>query len=118
MKSLKFVLPLILILLVALVFINRPQAIKDSTDRILIFTTPTCPHCKVVKDYIADNQIDTKLPITLVDVSNSANANLLTKKAEACQVDTANIGVPFYYYQDECFIGDQPIIDQINKMLQ
>ncbi len=118
MKLLKIVLPLLLISLVALVYINRPQVIGDNDESILIFTSKTCPHCKVVKDYIADKNLTQKLPIVFADVASSQNSNLLIEKATTCGLDTSSIGVPFYFYQGECLSGDQPIIDKLDKMLQ
>jgi len=118
MRLLKTVLPILLILLVALAYINRPQVIGDNSESILIFTSKTCSHCKVVKDYINKNNLTQKLPIVFVDLASPTNSNLLIEKATTCGLDTSSIGVPFYFYQDECLSGDQPIIDKLDKMLQ
>ena len=118
MKTLKIFLPLFIALIIVLALINRPQVIGDTTQSILIFTSKTCPHCQVVKDYISKNNLAEKLPITFVDVAASANSKLLVDKATQCGLDTSSIGVPMYFYQDNCISGDQPIIDQLDKMLQ
>lgn len=122
MKLIKIVLPLILFLFFILYIINRvpdkpidPQA----ENNILIFTSPTCPHCQTVKEYIDTNNLQNKLPISILDISqNQAYSRLLSRKAEACQIEPNNIGIPFYFYQGTCFQGDQPIIDRLSEMLQ
>ena len=118
MKIVRLVIPLIFVLLSILYVINKADVAGVTDDNILIFTTPTCPHCKVVKDYISQNNILEKLPLVVLDANKPAYSKLLSEKANICQLDPTSIGVPFYFYQNECLSGDQPIIDQLDKMLQ
>jgi len=118
MKIARLVVPLIFVLLSILYIANKPDVAGITDDSILIFTTPTCPHCKTVKDYISQNNISEKLPLVLLDATKPVYSKLLSEKANICQLDSKSIGVPLYFYQNKCLTGDQPIIDQLDKMLQ
>jgi len=122
MKTLKFLLPLILLSIVALYFLNKVPNVaieEDLNEKILVFGQSNCPHCQVVKKYLDDNGLFDRLPIAYLDLSqNKAYSNLLLEKANACQLDTTNIGVPFYFYQNTCLQGDEPITEALSQMLQ
>lgn len=99
--------------------INGDQSVKENEDKMILFYGITCPHCKVVEKYIADNQIDSNLEIEQKEVyKNQENANLLIQKGQECELGE-NIGaVPLLWTGSECVIGDQPIIDFLNKKIQ
>ena len=122
MKTFKVLIPLILLSMVALYFLNKVpnQAIEgDLSEKILIFGQPNCPHCQTVKKHLDDNSLFEKIPIAYLDLSqNQAYSDLLLEKANICGLDTTNIGVPFYFYQDSCLQGDEPIIQALSQMLQ
>lgn len=122
MKTFKVLIPLILLSMVALYFLNRvpnKPVEGDLDEKILIFGQPDCPHCQIVKKHIDDNSLFEKLPIAYLDLSqNKAYSDLLVDKANICKLDTTNIGVPFYFYQDTCLQGDEPIIEALLQMLQ
>ena len=118
MKIARLVVPLIFVLLSILYITNKADVAGVTDDKILIFTTPTCPHCQVVKDYMSQNDLLSKLPIVILDATKPVYSKLMSEKANICQLDPTGIGVPFFFYQDQCLLGDQPIIDQLDKMLQ
>lgn len=112
----------VVMLLFVLYFLNRTPTTPidfESDDYILVFSSPTCPHCQNVKDHINTNQLDQKLPIKILDLStNRSFSQLLADKAKTCQIDSGQIGIPFYYYQNQCLQGDQPIINALDQMLE
>lgn len=122
MKILKYIFPVFLLLIVALFLLNRvPNKAIDFNpdDFILIFTSPTCPHCQAVKEFVSTNSLESKLPIKFLDLTqNQSYSNLLSQKASICQIDQKSIGIPFYFYGGKCLMGDQPIIDVLSQMLQ
>ncbi len=122
MKVIKILIPLILLSMVALYFLNKvpDKPIEEDLDgKILIFGQPDCPHCQIVKKHLDDNNLFEKLPLVYLDLSqNKAFSDLLLDKANICQLDTTNIGVPFYFYQHTCLQGDEPIIEALSQMLQ
>lgn len=117
------IIPITFIFLIFLLYLlNRtPQKPLDFNpdDYLLIFTSPSCPHCQTVKDYIGQNDLSEKLSIKVLDLSqNQQYSTLLADKAKSCQIDTSQIGVPFYFYQGQCLQGDQPIISALDQMLK
>jgi hypothetical protein len=75
----------------------------------------TCPHCKIVEEYLQKNDLPNKLDIVQKEVSgNSANANELVEKGKQCQLGKNELGaVPLLWDEknSKCYVGDQPIID-------
>lgn len=62
---------------------------------ILLYTTPTCPYCKLVKDFLKDKGAT----YTEVDVANDAEAaNEMVKKS-------GQMGVPVLEINGEVIVG-------------
>ena len=74
-------------------------------------------HCEIVKKYISDNKVDSQLSIDQKEVYyNKSNQALMQQAAEKCQMDTSKgLGVPFAVIDDQCYVGDTPIIDAIKQ---
>jgi hypothetical protein len=89
-----------------------------SKTEIMFFYGSTCPHCKKVEEFIANNNIEKKLNIKKYEVySNNDNANLMTEKQKLCKnlSEDDKGGVPFVYTSDKCLVGDTPIIDFLKQ---
>ena len=91
----------------------------DQADMILYWGVD-CPHCENVKKYITDNNLDSKLKINQKEVYyNKQNQNEMLSRAQKCNLDTSNgMGVPFAFFTSDstCVLGDQPIIDRLDKL--
>jgi thiol-disulfide isomerase/thioredoxin len=86
---------------------------------IILFYGDGCPHCKLVSDFIAANNVKTKVAFTELEVfNNEGNAQILLQKAQICKIDTNQVGVPFLWTTSACLLGDQDVIkffqDKIN----
>ncbi len=73
---------------------------------ITIYTTPTCPYCKLAKDYFKDKNITYKE----IDVAaDPAAANEMVKKS-------GQMGVPVIEISDEIVVGwNESAVDEILK---
>jgi len=96
------------------------QATDTSTNpnnlpvRFIIYYGDTCPHCKVVEEYIQKNNTQAKLGIQLKEVfKNQDNSADLVARAKSCGKNTDEIGVPFLFdlQTSKCVVGDKPIIE-------
>lgn len=96
-----------------LLIIGQLTKPKPEPTGMILFYGDTCPHCKIVEQYINDNNIKAKLQFTELEVfNNKANSALMLKKAKACQLDTTKgMGVPFFFDGQNCLLGDQDIIN-------
>ena len=89
---------------------------KGAEAGTILYFGDTCPHCENVEKYIKDNNIDSKLEIKRKEVyRNQANARQMADKAKACGLGTDKIGVPFLSIDGQCILGDQPIIEYLEK---
>lgn len=72
--------------------------------RVLVFTTPTCPWCRMAKSYLHENGV----PFTEVDVSRDMHA------ATDLARRTGQLGVPVIEIDGRPVVGfDQRQIDQL-----
>ncbi len=110
MTNLKKYWPIIIISLV--IIFGGAYILANSQSKMILFYSTSCPHCKIVEQYIADNGIESKLDFQKKEVSSSqANSTLLERKARQCGLDLSQgLGVPFFFDGSKCYMGDQDII--------
>ena len=71
---------------------------------VVIYSTPTCPHCKRAKDYF------TEKGITYVDHNVAEDR----EKAQEMIQKSGQMGVPVIVIGDEIVVGfDQPLLDKL-----
>lgn len=63
--------------------------------KVTVYSTPTCPYCKLVKKFLTENDV----AFTDVDVSEDG------KKAEEMIKKTGQMGVPVIEIGDELIVG-------------
>lgn len=99
------------IFLIALLFIAGLMAILIKKQPVqILFYSDSCPHCKIVEQYISDNNVKNYLAFEQLEVSTHPdNAQLLIKKATGCGLATDKLQVPLFFDGINCFVGDQDI---------
>lgn len=105
---------LVLLLSVILLVKNRNFLTDDEQGGVgvVLFYGTTCPHCKIVEEYIDNNNIESKIDIEYKEIySNSLNAQELRNKASSCGFDVQSVGVPFLWDGSNCYMGDSDIIE-------
>ncbi len=71
--------------------------------KVIIYTTPTCPYCKQVKDYLKENEIEYQE----MDVANDSD------KAQEMIDKSGQMGVPVIDIEGEIIVGfDKEKIDK------
>ena len=111
---------IILTILIGFYFLTskKPASIVSTvnpTSDYILFYGSTCPHCKIVEEFISTNQIDQKLKISQLEVyENKSNSTLFANTVqEICpdQLKTEGLPVPFLIDQKDkkCVVGDSPI---------
>jgi glutaredoxin len=116
--ALTIFLVIVIILGIWYFFFNHNQVTGTNSNQAILFTREDCPHCQNVKKFIADNHVDQKISFQELDVkTDQTNSNLLIQKATDCKLDTNKIGVPFYWHDGQCLIGDTDIISYFNSQI-
>ncbi len=93
-----------------------PEIVEVGKKIPIFFYGNTCPHCKDVEEWMENNKIKEKMEIIKKEVyDNKANAQELSLAAQSCGLDTNNIGVPFLYAENKCFIGTPDIINYLSE---
>ncbi len=96
---------------------SKNQNINTETNEnaMILYYGETCPHCKIVEQYINENGIVSKYNIIQKEVfQDQNNAKEFREKAFGCGIK-GDVGVPFLYYKSQCFMGDQDIINFFKK---
>ena len=98
-----------------------PTSIPTPTSDLVLFYGSTCPHCKVVEEFISTNKIDQKLTISQLEVyENKSNVKIfsdMVKKVCPDQLNPEGLPVPFLIDQknNKCLVGDTPITDYLSE---
>lgn len=88
---------------------------KTNENAMILYYGDSCPHCKIVEQYINENRILKRYDIIQKEVFQDLNnAKELGEYAFGCGIKT-DVGVPFLYYKSKCFMGDQDIINFFKK---
>ncbi len=79
---------------------------------VVFYYGSTCPHCKVVEDFMDKNNIDAKINLTRKEVfSNKSNLPEFLSVDEYCNIPEQYKGsVPVLYTNNSCYLGSDDII--------
>ncbi len=96
--------------------------ISDKDAELILFWGDGCPHCEVVKKYIKDNDIDSKIKIAYKEVYyNKTNQQQLQEIVKKCpEINSSEgVGVPlgFSNIDTKCLYGDKPIQDWLSSKI-
>lgn len=96
-------------------------SIEIPTSDYILFYGSTCPHCKIVEEFISTNQIDQKLKISQLEVyENESNKTTFSKMVQQIcpdQISDGGLPVPFLVDQKDkkCIVGDTPINEYLTE---
>lgn len=79
---------------------------------IVFYFGVSCPHCMNVEKYLEEDKVADKVSFSMKEVYNNRdNANEAIAKAAICGISKENLGVPFLWDGEKCYVGDEDIID-------
>ncbi|MEK6731259.1 MAG: hypothetical protein AABY34_03665 [Pseudomonadota bacterium] len=80
--------------------------------KMILFYSVTCPHCKKVEDFINQYHVTQKIHFDSTEVSqDQQNLAIFENVAQKyCHITGSNLVVPLFWTGSKCIIGDQPII--------
>jgi len=88
----------------------------SNNNSLIFYYGNTCPHCKEIEEWIKDNKIEEKIDMIKKEVyDNHENAQELSLAAQNCKLDTNNIGVPFLYAENKCYVGKPDIVSYLSQ---
>lgn len=78
----------------------------------MLYYSASCPHCKVVEEYIETNRVEEKFRFARKEISQvAANQQDFIAAASDCGVAPESLGVPMLYAEGRCYLGQEPIIN-------
>ena len=91
---------------------NQPINQQSEQSQIILFYGIGCPHCAKVEEFIKENQIEKTIPFVKKEIYfNRQNAKELEEKAKICEIPENEVGVPFLWDGEKCFLGEVDIIN-------
>jgi len=128
----KKIIPLILIVVVLFgvfkLLSQKPSSVTTTVDTsqfdLVLFYGSTCPHCKIVEEFIKTNKIDEKLKIDQIEVyDNKDNATTMASTIQKiCPDQLSSNGLPVPFLVDiknnKCVLGDTPIDDYLSSQVK
>jgi glutaredoxin-related protein len=80
----------------------------------IIFYSNSCPHCRNVEQYIAENNVASRYDFDQKEITTDQNNTaLLIQKAKICGEDLNTLGVPLLFDNGKCYSGDKEIINYL-----
>lgn len=120
MKKFLIVISIVTVLIIAagIKFLSKPQKPIPSLSGYELFVGQSCPHCKLVEDFISSWKDKDKIQINQMEVwYNADNARIMQARAKTCGIGPSGMGVPFMVTPDgKCLDGDEPIIDYLKSL--
>ena len=95
---------------------NQP---KVSDGNFILYYSDSCPHCKNVEEFMANNKVGEKL-VGLQRkeaMLNTTNAEEMLKYAKKCNLPLNMVGFPFLWTGTDCLMGDQDIIQYFTEQI-
>jgi len=91
---------------------NQPINQQSEQSQIILFYGIGCPYCAKVEEFIKENQIEKTIPFVKKEIYfNRQNAKELEEKAKICEIPENEVGVPFLWDGEKCFLGEVDIIN-------
>ncbi len=99
---------------------SKPAETVDTlAGKTILYYGSSCPHCKIVEQYMDDNKVAEKMTIEQKEVyGNQANAKEMAAVASRCGLSTNKIGVPFLWVENKCLVGDVDINNYFKTKLK
>jgi cytochrome c biogenesis protein CcdA/thiol-disulfide isomerase/thioredoxin len=95
-------------------------AVPIGVVRILLFHSPTCPHCEVIiNDFLPGIQekYGDQIEIKLLDISDPYNHGLLISLEEAAKIPPEKRGVPMMFVGQTIMGGELSIKDHLEELI-
>lgn len=91
----------------------------SSPETPVFFYSRTCPHCHEVEEWMKTNKLEEKIKIIKKEVyNNRAHALELEKIAQKCGILKNDLGIPFLYAEEKCFIGTSEITNYFSQKVK
>jgi len=92
--------------------ITNGKGQQAGQNQIILFYGIGCPHCAKVEEFIKENKVKEKISFVEKEIYfNKENQKELLEKAKICKIPENEVGVPFFWDGEKCFLGDVDIIN-------
>lgn len=96
---------------------KEPQTPPPLPESYEYFWSTTCPHCKMVNEFMENWENKDKINLEKMDVSIKENSDLLNQRANFCNLANNQRGIPFLFTPDgKCVVGGNLIINFFEQM--
>ena len=119
-----FAISILIIAILFFISISEDNKDKDNDNLNLpagnvLYYGETCPHCKIVDEFILTNNISSKISFEKKEVfENLNNGPELLRVGKFCKLSSENLGaVPLFYSDEKCYIGSDEVMNFFKSKL-
>jgi glutaredoxin-related protein len=99
------------IILVVVLFINQSKNLPNGTPNMTtLFYSETCPHCKNVEAFIAENKIAENVTFDKKDAWDAKNSDTFLAVITACNIQKDQAGIPLVWDNGKCYMGEPDVM--------
>ena len=107
------------------IYIQQDEVVLN-TKTIYYMYTDECPNCKVVKEALEEMNFDEHIKLlemnyTKISLDIPLNIKYLKAATKECSMPLSTAGVPFIYFEGECTLGRDEVIQffkEVNDLSQ
>ena len=118
MKKVHIAIGVFLLLAILVIADLDWQVSQRQSNLIIFYYGNTCPHCKIVEDYMAANNVNSTLQIEWREVyNNTDNRNALIRLWSQCN-QTGDAQIPLLYFHGACYIGQDDGVAFLKRQME
>jgi hypothetical protein len=123
MKKIIYLAGLIILATIGLIlygyFGGSKTADISSSSNPIFFYGRECPHCKIVEEYISQNNVKQRVSFVSGEVyHNDNNKKIFVEKFKACGLmDETKMGVPMLWDNGRCYTGQEDVINYFKSKM-
>jgi glutaredoxin len=110
---------ILLIAVLAIIATRYFFSYKPPSQEIIFFYSLQCPHCENVRNFVAENDVHSRVVFTEKEiVQDRANLVQLIKIQERCGIPaTEYVKIPMLWTGSQCILGDDEIIEFLKQKM-
>ena len=107
------------LLVILLNLVSLSPASAEDNNKIIFYWGQGCPHCAKVEKYIQENNLSKYFDIESREIYfNKKNRQEFLSTCQKYNIPLDKEGVPLALINNQCIIGDQPIINALKAKLE
>lgn len=105
-----FVIVLVVVLFIYQSKNTSSESPSGTPNTTTLFFSESCPHCRNVEVFIAENKIAEKVTFDKKDAWDAKNSDTFLAVITACNIPKDQAGIPLVWDNGKCYMGEPDVV--------